>query len=87
MSNSRLKSAAERLSIVGNSLSDPRDIAVARKYVEELKALAAREVTATAEVSDATPEDMRVKVVGSTLRRAYPALPASRFRDLLDALD
>lgn len=87
MPNSRLKAAAERLLIVGNTLSDPDDIAVARKYVEELEALAAREVTAQAAVLDAAPEDVRIKLLGSTLRKVFPADPAPRFRSLLDALD
>ena len=87
MPNSRLKAAAERLLIVGNTLSDPDDIAVARKYVRELEKLALREVTAPADVLDAAPGDLRAKVLGNTLRKAFPTAPATRFHSLLEALD
>lgn len=87
MPNSRLKAAAERLLIVGDTLSDPQDIAVARKYVRELETLALREVTAPSDVLQAAPEELRARVLGSTLKKAYPTAPATRFRNLLEALD
>ena len=87
MPNSRLKSAAERLLIVGSTLNDPADIAVAHKYVEELKKLADREVTAPPVAPGASPRELRAAVLGSTLRKAFPADPAPRFRKLLNALD
>lgn len=86
MPNSKLKSAAERLLIVANTLNNPADRNVARRYVDDLEKLAACEVLAPA-LPLAAPEDMRVLALSVTLRQAFPVATASEFDSLVRSLD
>lgn len=87
MPKSRLLDAAERLSIVGNTLNNPEDVAIAKQYVEDLEDLATWEVPAPFVTRSSAPEKERVAMLGITLKQAFAVDCAPRFSSILSSLD
>lgn len=81
-----LSSAAERLLIVAYTLNNPADRAIASKFVDDLKALAAREVTPPAISLGAKPKQVSTAVLGTALQRAFPLDREPSFDGLISAL-
>jgi hypothetical protein len=81
-----LAAKAERLQIVANTLNNPADRMIAFDFVEDLKALAAREVSPPAISPDAVPAHVRTSMLGAALHRAFPLNHERTFADLISAL-
>lgn len=89
MPHSRLMTAADRLRRVTDGLSDPRDIQVAQRYLDDLERLARCEM-AIVDVPAATRKDQlgeRTAVLGAMLRKTFQLRPEVPFLDLLTDLD
>ncbi|WP_145916746.1 hypothetical protein [Erythrobacter sp. QSSC1-22B] len=87
MSNSRILDAAERLRIVGNTLNNPDDVAIAQQYVQELEALAACEVTTSPSARRTAPEEERMAMLGSSLKKAFRLDHGPHLSEVLDSLN
>lgn len=83
---SSLSSTAERLLIVAHALNNPADRAIASKFVDDMKALAACEVRPPAMPRGAKPKQVSAAVLGSALRRTYQLSYEPSFDDMISAL-
>jgi hypothetical protein len=81
-----LAAKAERLRIVANTLNNPADRMIAFDFVEELKALAAREVSPPAISPDAVPAHVRTSILGAALHQAFPLNHERTFTELIGTL-
>ncbi len=89
MPNSRLMTAANRLRLVTEALSDPRDIQVARGYLSDLERLARCEL-AIVDIPAETRDDQRrerTAVMSAMLKQVFGVSHKAAFLDLLSDLD
>ncbi len=84
---SRILDAAERLRIVGSTLNNPHDVAIAQQYVDDLEELATWEVTTPNVVGRSALEEEGVAILGSILKKAFHLDLEPRFSRFLNALD
>ena len=81
-----LNSKAERLLTIAQTLNNPADRVIASKFVEDLKALAAQEVTPPAISCGAGLHQVSKAALGAALKKAFPLSNEGSFDRLICAL-